>query len=165
MQCTVTLADAARCVSDAARKGNAAALRSMTELSINAFIAGGQMLLDEQERAFIATCDTVCMITETAGWPNIRVLDPRTAMLELVSSQALHLRLDQPLGADTTKVALLLIRHSDGQHLIIHGHIASRSSQDDEGSRVRISVASRTWLPQSGGGGFDPSISRALSFR
>jgi len=118
----------------------------MTELSTNAFIAAGQMLLDERERMFISACDSVCLITDASGWPSIRVLDPKMAALEIVNSQMLRLHLDQPLD-EATKVALMLIRRSDGQHLIIHGYVASKASRFEEGSRTRISVASRAWSP------------------
>ena len=133
----------------------------MTDFSKNAFGVGGQMLLDAEERAFIASCDTVCVITESAdGWPGLRLLEPAAAAIEVVNSQALRLCLDSAAMA-STKIVLLLIRCSDGQHLIVHGHVAAQSEHDGE-KRVRISVASRSWSPELSAGGIDPAIIRAL---
>jgi hypothetical protein len=133
----------------------------MTELSTNLFLAAGQMLLDEQERAFVAACDAVYVIRETGdGWPGIRMLDPTSAALEVVNSQSLRMRLD-PASAGAKKIALLLMRHRDGQHLIIHGHIAAASESVEGEPRVRISVASCSWSPDASAH-IDPAVARAL---
>jgi len=145
-------------------RGTPLASRFMTELSTNLFITGGQMLLDERERAFIAECDTICLIAEGAdGWPGVQVLDPTRAALEIVNAQALRIRLEKRLAAEVAKIALLLIRRSDGQHLIIHGHVAARSHAGDEDARIRIAVASRAWSPETPSP-IDPALSRALRF-
>ena len=119
------------------------------------------MLLDAEERAFIAACDTVCVITESNdGWPGLRLLQPSAAAIEVVNSQSLRLCLDAETVA-ARKIVLLLIRCSDGQHLIVHGHVAGQSEHDGE-KRVRISVVSRSWSPELSAGGIDPAIIRAL---
>ena len=136
----------------------------MTQLSTNVLLAAGQPLIDNQERAFIAACDTICLIADAAdGWPSIRVLEPRAATLEVVNSQALRLQLDQPVAMEGKKIALLLIRHRDGQRLIVHGHVAVESGASEGGRRLRISVASRSWLPELASDA-DPVIARALSW-
>lgn len=127
------------------RRGNA--LRSMTELPIDGLTAAGQMQLNEQERAFAAACDTVCIISEAVGWPRIRMLDRYAVSLEVVNARTVRLRLGQPLS-EGTKLALLLIRHSDGQSLTIQGYVASRADEEDDTAPIRVSVASRTWTPE-----------------
>jgi hypothetical protein len=150
-----------------APEGHSTALsRAMTELSTNALFAAAQILLGDQERAFIASCDSICFVADAAdGWPNIRVVDPRAAALEVVNSQALRLRFDRPLPSIDTngskRIALLLMRRIDGQHLIIHGHVATETGSTDDWHRMRISVASRSWSPDLAGG-TDPVIARAL---
>jgi len=143
----------------------ACASRFMTELSPNVFIAAGQQLLGESERAFVAACDTVCVIAEAAdGWPSVRVSDRAAAALEVVNSQALRLRVDQTIVTliHGQKLALLLIRLSDGQHLIIHGRVVAQTGEGEGEPRLRIAVASCSWSPELGLDASAP-IARALS--
>jgi hypothetical protein len=133
----------------------------MTELSTNLFLEAGQMLLDEQERAFIAACNTICVITEAKdGWPGLRMLDATSGAIEIVNSRSLRMRIEPALPG-STKIALLMIRHSDGQHLILHGHIAASSGSDEGEPRTRICVASRLWSPELGPHPH-PALARAL---
>ena len=135
--------------------------RFMTELSTDLFLTAGHMLLEEQERAFVAACDAIYVIRESGdGWPGVRMLDPASAALEVVNSQSLRMRLD-PASASAKKIALLLVRHRDGQHLVIHGHVAAASEMVEGEPRVRISVASRAWSREATGN-IDPAVARAL---
>ena len=126
-----------------------------------------QFLLGEQEQAFIAACDKICVIVDGAdGWPSIRFLQPGEAKLEALNSRAVRMRADALAPSNAAapqKVALLLIRLDDGQHLVLHGHVApshpSPPEQDD--GRVRISIATRCWSPDVCSGP-DPSLARAL---
>src|SRR5690348_5629458 len=117
----------------------------MTDLSTNLFLDAGQILLGEQERTFIGACNAICIVTEAKdGWPGLRMLDATSAAIEIVNSRSLRLRLEPALPS-STKIALLMIRHSDGQHLIVHGHVAAVSGESEGEPRTRICVASRSW--------------------
>jgi hypothetical protein len=126
-----------------------------------------QFLLGEQEQAFIAACDKICVVVDGAdGWPSIRFLRPEEAKLEALNSRAVRLRAEALApghAAAPKKVALLLIRIDDGQHLVLHGHVVPShpSSAEEDNGRVWISVATRCWSPDICSGP-DPSLARAL---
>jgi len=126
-----------------------------------------QFLLGEQEQAFIASCDKICVVMDKGdGWPGMRFMRPADARIEVLNSRALRLRANAVGPRDNAtaqKVALLLIRLSDGQHLVLHGFLGASNPADcGDDALVRVSIASRCWSPEICGGP-DPVIARALS--
>ncbi len=132
----------------------------------------GQFLLGEQEQAFVSCCDEMCVVSNgTDGWPTVRIFKVPAVSLDVVNSRAVTALFDTGAwgGTDSSvrKVVLILTRHSDGVHLMLHGHLVpTRNVAEGEENeyRTRISIASCSWSPAVSCAG-DAALLRALAQR